>query len=234
MTEDLSMRQAIEQLLGIVETMVADGDLDDLEIEFLKVWLAEHRDVARVWPGHAISGAIETVLADGHVSEDERAYLMSTLTQLAAGDFVFDDPGGAAGAALPFGRRDRDHAARRAGVPGGRVPPWDEGSLRAASGTRGRLAGRGRQPERPLPRDRLQGVAELGADPPWTDDQGSGGAAAVRPRDRDRLGAAMARRPRRKRDDLSGGTSCVTGAGQSRGAPCRPSPACREGLAGRA
>ncbi|MGJ7512535.1 hypothetical protein [Variovorax sp. GT1P44] len=32
------MRQAIEQLLGIVEAMVADGDLDGLEIEFLKVW----------------------------------------------------------------------------------------------------------------------------------------------------------------------------------------------------
>lgn len=102
MTEDLSMRYAIEKLLGIVETMVADGHLDDLEIEFLKLWLAEHGDVARAWPGHAISGAIETVLADGHVSEDERAYLKSTLTQLAAGDFVFDGSGGAAGAALPL------------------------------------------------------------------------------------------------------------------------------------
>ncbi|MGJ7506471.1 BRCT domain-containing protein [Variovorax sp. GT1P44] len=96
------MRQAIEQLLGIVEAMVADGDLDDLEIEFLKVWLAEHTEVARVWPGSAISGAIETVLADGHVSEDERAYLMTTLRQLAAGEYVFNDPGDSDGAALPL------------------------------------------------------------------------------------------------------------------------------------
>lgn len=96
------MRQAIEQLLGIVEAMVADGDLHDLEIEFLKVWLAEHSDVARVWPGNAISGAIETVLADGHVNEDERAYLMATLKQLAAGEFVFDDLGGGPGSALPL------------------------------------------------------------------------------------------------------------------------------------
>ncbi|MDL9997529.1 BRCT domain-containing protein [Variovorax sp. J22P240] len=96
------MRQAIEQLLGIVETMVADGDLHDLEIEFLKVWLAENSDVARVWPGHAVSRAIETVLADGHVSEDERAYLMTTLKQLAAGDFVWNDTDGAADFALPM------------------------------------------------------------------------------------------------------------------------------------
>jgi len=102
MTADPTMRQAIEQLLGIVETLVADGDLNDLEIEFLKVWLAAHSDVARVWPGNAISGAIETVLADGHVSEDERAYLLTTLKQLVAGEFVFDDPARADGAALPL------------------------------------------------------------------------------------------------------------------------------------
>jgi hypothetical protein len=45
--------------LGIVEAMVADGDLDDLEIELLDVWLAEHAEVARVWHGSAISGAIK-------------------------------------------------------------------------------------------------------------------------------------------------------------------------------
>lgn len=100
MTEDTAMRQAIEQLLGIVETMVADGDLHDLEIEFLKVWLAEHTEVAQVWPGNAVSGAIAIVLADGHVSEDERAYLMTTLQQLASGEFVFDDA--AAELALPL------------------------------------------------------------------------------------------------------------------------------------
>ena len=96
------MRQAIEQLLSIVETMVADGDLHDLEIEFLKLWLAQHTDVARVWPGNAVSGAIETVLADGHVSEDERAYLMTTLKQLAAGEFVFTALDGVAEFALPL------------------------------------------------------------------------------------------------------------------------------------
>ena len=102
MTGDPAMRQAIEQLLGIVEAMVADGHLHDLEIEFLKVWLAEHTEVARVWPGHAVSGAIETVLADGHVSEDERAYLMTTLKQLASGEFAFDDREGVAEFALPL------------------------------------------------------------------------------------------------------------------------------------
>ena len=67
--------EAIEQLLGIVSGMMADDDLDNLEIEFLQVWLADNADVSQVWPGSAIARAIDTVLADGHVSEDERAYL---------------------------------------------------------------------------------------------------------------------------------------------------------------
>ena len=96
------MRQAIEELMGIVEAMVADGDLDDLEIEFINAWLSENPDITQVWPGSAVSGAIETVLADGHVSQDERAYLLSTLKQLASGEFVFDDQDGAAGLALLF------------------------------------------------------------------------------------------------------------------------------------
>ncbi|MDM0073711.1 hypothetical protein QTH90_04930 [Variovorax sp. J2P1-59] len=94
------MRQAIERLIGIMEAMVADDHLHDLEIEFLKTWLAQYPEVAQVWPGSAVSGAIETVLSDGHVSEDERAYLMTTLKQLASDEFAFSDRDGAAEFAL--------------------------------------------------------------------------------------------------------------------------------------
>ena len=102
MTEDPAMRPAIEQLLGIVEAMVADGDLDDLEIEFLSAWLAENSSLERVWPGSAIRSAIEAVMADGYVSEEERAYLLTTLRQLARGDFVTAGPKGSAELPLPF------------------------------------------------------------------------------------------------------------------------------------
>lgn len=96
------MREAIEQLLGIVGGMVADNDLHDLEIEFLKVWLAENSEVARAWPGAAIGRAIDTVLADGHVSEEERAYLMSTLKQMASVDVAAADADSAEAIALPL------------------------------------------------------------------------------------------------------------------------------------
>lgn len=94
-------REAIEQLLAIVSGLVADDDLHDLEIEFLKVWLAEHQDVAQKWPGSAIGRAVDTVLADGHVSEEERAYLLTTLKELAATDFALTDAAGAERIAVP-------------------------------------------------------------------------------------------------------------------------------------
>lgn len=94
-------REAIDQLLGIVSGLVADDDLHDLEIEFLKVWLSEHQDVARVWPGSAIGRAVDTVLADGHVSEEERAYLLTTLKDLASADFAVTDAAGAGRIAIP-------------------------------------------------------------------------------------------------------------------------------------
>jgi len=94
-------REAIEQLLGIVSGLVADDDLHDLEIEFLKVWLGEHQDVARMWPGSAIGRAVDTVLADGHVSEEERAYLLATLKELAANDFAITDAAADASIAIP-------------------------------------------------------------------------------------------------------------------------------------
>lgn len=80
-------REAVEQLLAMVNSIVADGDLHDLEIEFLRAWLTEHSDIGQTGPGAAIARALETMLADGHVSELERAYLMASLQQLSPDDF---------------------------------------------------------------------------------------------------------------------------------------------------
>jgi len=76
-------REAAAQLLTMVDNMVADGDLDDLEIEFLRAWLVEHSDISQAEPGATITRALENMLADGHVSELERTYLMEALQQLS-------------------------------------------------------------------------------------------------------------------------------------------------------
>lgn len=83
-----AQNRAIELLLGIVTGLVADQQLQDLEIRFLQDWLTDHPDVANTWPGCVVAGTIRDTLADGVVTEDERAHLLKVLQELAVTDFA--------------------------------------------------------------------------------------------------------------------------------------------------
>lgn len=72
------------QLLGLIAGITADGHLHDLEIQFLRTWLSEKRSDGEHWLTGQISSHIEHIMADGVVTEVERAALMSAL-QAAAG-----------------------------------------------------------------------------------------------------------------------------------------------------
>lgn len=82
------LNKGIELLLGLVTGIIADSQLHDLEIQFLNTWLADHEDVAAVWPGSLIAQRLQATLADGIVTEDERQHLLATLTQMAVTDFA--------------------------------------------------------------------------------------------------------------------------------------------------
>lgn len=92
-----SLNKAVGQLLGIVTGVVADGELTDKEVMFLKIWLTEHETVAAEWPGSAIYRAVSEVLFDGVITDEERLYLVDVLQQLVRTDFAMT------GAALPDG-----------------------------------------------------------------------------------------------------------------------------------
>lgn len=83
-----TQNRAIELLLGIVTGLVADQQLQDIEIRFLQNWLADHPDVANSWPGNVIAGTVRDTLADGVVTEDERTHLLKVLHDLAVTDFA--------------------------------------------------------------------------------------------------------------------------------------------------
>lgn len=80
--------RSIELLLGIVTGIIADSHLHDLEIQMLSTWLSENEYAASVWPGCVIAERVRTVLADGIVTDEERAHLLSTLQGMAACDFA--------------------------------------------------------------------------------------------------------------------------------------------------
>lgn len=81
------INKSMDMLLGLITGIIADGQLHDLEIKLLNDWLADHSEVASVWPGSAVAKLLATILADGVITEAEREHLKNNLTQLAVTDF---------------------------------------------------------------------------------------------------------------------------------------------------
>lgn len=70
---------------------MADRQLNDQEIRFLESWLQKHQVVSSEWPGDLIHGNLKQVLADGVVTEDERAHLVEMLKKLVGGSLDLMD-----------------------------------------------------------------------------------------------------------------------------------------------
>lgn len=97
-----ALTKASQVLTGIVTGIVADGQLHDMEIQMLSAWLSANKTVTSSWPGSAIAALVGQVLADGHVSEEERQHLLGNLQSLVGSDFSETGSASAEVCALPF------------------------------------------------------------------------------------------------------------------------------------
>jgi NAD-dependent DNA ligase len=79
------LKRSCESLLGLCMGMMADGRLDDDEIKFLNLWLLDNDELRSCWPGEVVYARVKDVLADNVITDDERKYLESTLSQLIGG-----------------------------------------------------------------------------------------------------------------------------------------------------
>lgn len=79
------LNQSCSELVGIAEGLIADRQLNDDEIRFLNRWLETHDVVSCDWPGDVLHAKVKEVLADGAVTEEERAHLINTLKMLVGG-----------------------------------------------------------------------------------------------------------------------------------------------------
>jgi NAD-dependent DNA ligase len=77
------LAQSAEALTGIAAGLLADRNLNDDELHFLRTWLQTHEEIRHSWPGDILFARINTVLADGIITLDERAHLVETLEQIA-------------------------------------------------------------------------------------------------------------------------------------------------------
>jgi NAD-dependent DNA ligase len=96
------LNRSVEQLLGLVTGMVADGELNSMEVTFLNTWLTENVDVASVWPGNTVAKMVSEILADGVITDEERARLLTMLTDLVGNAFAQTGSVSAEVTALPI------------------------------------------------------------------------------------------------------------------------------------
>ena len=73
------MNRSFGALIGIAQGLVRDQQLNDNEIRFLREWLESNENIALTWPGDVVHSRMMEVLADGVVTEEERAYLLGKI-----------------------------------------------------------------------------------------------------------------------------------------------------------
>jgi hypothetical protein len=69
----------VQELLGLIRGIIADGVVHDSEVIALEEWLAARPDAHDVWPISVLAPRIRAILADGEVDEAERADLADLL-----------------------------------------------------------------------------------------------------------------------------------------------------------
>jgi NAD-dependent DNA ligase len=79
--------KSINSLLGIVSGIVSDGDLNELELRYLKIWCDENKHIADQYPANIIFRRIHEVFIDNVITKEERAHLLSELKIISGNDF---------------------------------------------------------------------------------------------------------------------------------------------------
>lgn len=94
-THQRLVTRSLNQLMGIVNGVVCDGELHDSEVHFLSTWLQENEQLRDVYPANVIYRLVRETLADGVLTQEEKEHLLKSLSAISGNEFW------KTGAALP-------------------------------------------------------------------------------------------------------------------------------------
>jgi hypothetical protein len=80
--------KAINTLSGIIEGIAIDTEINSREIEFLKTWIEDHRFVANRHPFNEVVPVINSVLADGFITKEEKNDLVWVFGKLRSTEYA--------------------------------------------------------------------------------------------------------------------------------------------------
>ena len=87
-TDDSVLRRskALQEMLRLARSIVADGDVSEMEAKVFRAWIDRNPDMLGVWPVGELVGILRTAFADGRLSDREREELKTLLSRLAGSD----------------------------------------------------------------------------------------------------------------------------------------------------
>lgn len=77
--------RAVNEMLGLVRGVIADGRVSDEEIEAVRQWLVQNAEVAHVWPINVLAERMARIFSDRVVDEVERSELLLLFQQTTGG-----------------------------------------------------------------------------------------------------------------------------------------------------
>ncbi len=89
-TSKARLNKSVNALIGIVEGIVIDGQINPLELDYLNLWLVEHEAVREQHPFNELVPVVTTAVADGVLTEEERADILWLCERLRSTEFYAD------------------------------------------------------------------------------------------------------------------------------------------------
>jgi NAD-dependent DNA ligase len=80
----------VDELIGICRGIIADGEVNKSEAEFLLSWIKSNIHSAPQYPFNILYNRITEMLSDGIMDEDEQKDLLTVLTELTGGNIIAD------------------------------------------------------------------------------------------------------------------------------------------------
>lgn len=76
----------IDELIGIIKGVLADGMVSQGEVEFLLSWMDTNRRAAHLWPAKVLYPRLAAAMADGKLDLEEESEILELLTKTVGGN----------------------------------------------------------------------------------------------------------------------------------------------------
>lgn len=86
-TSRARLEKSVNSLLGLIEGIALDGQVNASEAAFLSDWLGEHRELRDNHPYNELIPVVERAMSDGVLSEEERADITWLCNRLTSTEF---------------------------------------------------------------------------------------------------------------------------------------------------